>query len=256
MKRLDGKKAVIIGGSSGLGKDAAQRFIAEGAEVLIAARSEPKLSDVASELGCKAFQCDLTDWDQGKALSEECLSVFDGKIDIAINCAGFEDRFMVLDQQPEQVEKMVAVQFTAGLYFLQHMAKAMPDGGSLITVSSLTATLIAEGYAAYAGAKAGLNHACRIAASEMGHLGIRVNMVSPTVVDTPMVADILATPGVRASLEYETTLGTLPVAEDVSNALLWLASDESRFISGQNIHVDAGGNIRRLPRPGEFERFV
>ena len=90
----------------------------------------------------------------------------------------------------------------------------------------------------------------------MGHLGIRVNMVSPTVVDTPMVADILATPGVRASLEYETTLGALPVAEDVSNALLWLASDESRFVSGQNIHVDAGGNLRRLPRPDEFERFA
>lgn len=256
MSRLAGKKAVIVGGSSGLGKDATRAFIAEGADVLIAARDEAKLSAAASELGAHAFQCDLTDWEAGQALRDEAMKVFDGAIDVAVNCAGYEDRFGVVEQEPERVEKMVAVQFTAGLYFLQHMAQAMPKGGSLVTMSSLTATLIAEGYAAYAGAKAGLNHACRIAASELGHLGIRVNIVSPTVVDTPMVAELLATPGVRASLEYETPLGALPETQDVSNALVWLASDESRFVNGQNIHLDGGGNMRRLPRPGEFERFA
>ena len=256
MGRLAGKKAVIIGGSSGLGKDAARRFTEEGADVLIAARNAEKLAEAAKELGVKSVQCDLTDWDSCAALGEEARRVFDDSIDVAINSAGFEDSFEVIDQEPERVEKMVAVQFTAGLYFLQHMARAMPNGGSLISISSLTATLVAPNYAAYAGAKAGLNHACRIAAVELGEKGIRVNVISPTVVKTPMVEALLAMPGVKKALEYETTLGELPLPEDVSNALLWLASDESRYISGQNIHIDAGGNMKRLPRRDEFAQHA
>jgi NAD(P)-dependent dehydrogenase (short-subunit alcohol dehydrogenase family) len=255
MRRLDGQAAVIVGGSSGFGEDIARRFVSEGAEVLIAARGREKLEKVAAELGVASRVCDATSWDQLRDLAADALERF-GHVDVAVNCAGYEHSAPVASLEPENVEKMVAVQFTGALYFLQHMANAMvatePTGGSIVTISSLTATLVAEGYAPYAGAKAGINHATRIAASEYGAQGVRLNVVSPTTVETPMVAQLFATPGVREAMVAETPLGELPGVADVTNAVLFLASDESAFITGENIHLDGGGQLRRLPRTPEI----
>jgi NAD(P)-dependent dehydrogenase (short-subunit alcohol dehydrogenase family) len=251
MGRLEGRGCVVVGGSSGFGKSIAQRCIAEGGRVLIAARDDEKLRKVAQEIGAEARVCDATSWSQLKDLAADALERF-GHLDVAVNCAGFEHNAPVADLDPQHVEPMVAVQFTGALYFLQHMANAMKQGGSIITISSLTATLVAEGYAPYAGAKAGINHASRIAASEYGAQGIRVNIVSPTTVETPMVAQLFATPGVREAMVAETPLGDLPGVEDVTNAVLFLASDESAFVTGENLHVDGGGSLRRLPRRDEI----
>lgn len=247
MGRLDGKAGVIVGGSSGLGESIARRFRAEGARVLIAARGAEKLEAVAKEIGAESRACDATRWDELRDLAAHALERF-GRLDVAVNCAGYEHNAPVAELDPEQVEPMVAVQFTGALYFIQHMANAMQDGGSIVTISSLTATLVAEGYAPYAGAKAGINHASKIAASEYGAKRVRVNVVSPTTIETPMVAQLFATPGVRDAMVAETPLGDLPGVEDVANAVLFLASDESAFVTGQNLHVDGGGALRRLPR--------
>jgi len=298
---MDGKVVVVAGGSSGFGEAAARRFLAEGARVMLAARGEEKLREVAQALaaaappgaapggapsdgggstpgggggapsaahqpgsasphgGAVAAQlCDITDWAQCKALAEAALARF-GRLDAAVNSAGFEDNAPVAALEPARVEKMVAVQFTGALYFIQHMANAMAQGGgggSIITVSSLTATLVAEGYAPYAGAKAGINHASRIAASEFGPQRVRVNVISPTTVETPMIAALFATPGVREAMIAETPLGELPGVENVADLLLFLASDESAFITGENIHIDGGGALRRLPRRAEMLRSM
>lgn len=255
MGRLAGKAAVVVGGSSGFGQSIAARFEAEGAQVLIAARDEARLRKVADELGVESFRCDATSWGELKALADEAISRF-GRLDVAVNSAGFEDNCPISDLEPERVEKMVAVQFTGALYFIQHMANAMKAGGSIVTISSLTGTLVAEGYAPYAGAKAGINHATRIAASEYGDRRVRVNVVSPTTVETPMVAKLFATPGVRDAMVAETPLGDLPGIEDVTNAVLFLASGESAFVTGENIHVDGGGALRRLPRAVDMIRSI
>jgi len=255
MGRLDGKAAVVVGGTSGFGEAIARRFAAEGARVLIGARGGERLERVAKELGVEARACDLTRFDDVKALADAAIESF-GELHIAVNSAGFEDNCPVADLEPGRVEAMVAVQFTGALYFLQHMANAMNAGGSVVTISSLTGTLVAEGYAPYAGAKAGINHASRIAASEYGGKGVRFNLVSPTTVETPMVAQLFATPGVREAMVAETPLGDLPDVDDVVEAVLWLASDASRFVTGENIHLDGGGALRRLPRAADFVRSV
>lgn len=274
---MDGKVVVVAGGSSGFGEAAARRFLAEGARVMLAARGEEKLREVTQALAAEAppgaahppggaadgggtiaaQPCDITDWAQCQALAEAALARF-GRLDAAVNSAGYEDNAPVAELEPARVEKMVAVQFTGALYFIQHMAKAMAQGGggSIITVSSLTATLVAEGYAPYAGAKAGINHASRIAASEFGPQRVRVNVISPTTVETPMIAALFATPGVREAMIAETPLGELPGVEDVADLLLFLASDESAFITGENIHIDGGGALRRLPRRAEMLRSM
>jgi NAD(P)-dependent dehydrogenase (short-subunit alcohol dehydrogenase family) len=255
MGRLDGKTAVVVGGTSGFGEAIARRFAAEGAQVLIGARDGERLERVARELGVASRPCDLTRFDDVKALADAAVEQF-GELHVAVNSAGFEDQCPIADLEAPRVEAMVAVQFTGALYFLQHMANAMKAGGSVVTISSLTGTLIAEGYAPYAGAKAGINHASRIAASEYGDKGVRFNVVSPTTIETPMVAKLFATPGVRDAMVAETPLGDLPGVEDVEEAVLWLASDASRFVTGENIHIDGGGALRRLPRTADFIRSV
>ena len=245
----------MAGGNGGLGKAIGKRFIDEGAAVLISARSEKSLVAAAAEIGADYAVSDICSWQDCRSLAEQAAAKY-GCVDIAVNSAGFEGSSPILDLDPQQVESLVAVHFTGPLYFMQHMAHAMSAGGSLIYISSLTATLVAETYAAYAGAKAGMNHASRIAASELAARGIRSNVISPSLVETPMVEEVLAMPGVRAATMEQTPLAAMPQPEDVADAALWLASDESRFVTGQNILVDAGVGLMRLPRTADIIRHA
>ena len=255
MGALEGKVAVIVGGSGSFGEGIARRFVEEGARVVLAARDELKLKPAADSLGALPVACDITRSEQVKALAERTLAEC-GRLDVAVNSAGYQDSCPIALLEPERVERMVAVQFTGALYFIQHMANAMATGGSLITISSLTATLVAEGHAPYAGAKAGINHATRIAASEYGSKRIRINVVSPTLIETDMTREITSAPGVKEAFEAETPLGRFGQIEDVVNTVAWLAGDESNFITGQNIHIDGGTSLRRLPRAEDFLRSM
>ena len=253
MGTLDGRVAVIAGGSGGFGEGAVERFRKEGATVWIASRDEARGKESAEKLGAHYHRCDITSSPDVKALADAVLAE-SGRIDIALNTAGYEDNCPVADLEPDRVERMVAVQFTGALYFIQHMANAMTEGGSVITIGSLTATLTADGYAPYAGAKAGINHATRIAAAEYGPKGVRINVVSATLVETPMTAPITNAPGVRKAFIAETPLGRFGTIDDIVNAVYWLASDESAFVTGQNLHIDGGTSLRRLPRVEDFIR--
>jgi NAD(P)-dependent dehydrogenase (short-subunit alcohol dehydrogenase family) len=223
-KRFEDRVVVVAGGSSGLGLHIATAFAREGARVVIAARSGERLAQAAEQIGA--------------------------------NSAGFEQQTAIRDITPETLEPMVAVQFTGGVYFLRHMANAMRDGGSLITISSLTGVLVPQNYAAYAGAKAGINHVTRIAASEYGGDGIRVNAVAPSVVETPMTAHLLAIPAVESAFLEQTPLARMSVPQDVTSAVLWLASDESSYITGQVLVVDGGTSTRKLPSNDDVARHL
>jgi NAD(P)-dependent dehydrogenase (short-subunit alcohol dehydrogenase family) len=252
---LEGRVAIVVGGSSGFGEAIARRFRKDGARLIIAARGAERLEKVAGELGALGVPCDLTRSTDLDALAQRAVDEF-GRLDIAVNSAGYEDNCPVAMLEPERVERMVAVQFTGALYFIQHMANRMAQGGSLITISSLTATLVAEGYAPYAGAKAGINHATRIAASEYGARGVRVNVVSPSLIDTPMTHGLLQAPGVTEAFCAETPLGRIGQIEDVVEAVSFLAGDGASYITGQNLHVDGGTSLRRLPRAEDFMRSM
>ena len=255
MGALEGKVAVIVGGSGGFGEGIVERFDREGATVWIASRDETRGKKSAEQLGVRYHPCDITRSSDVKALAEAVVAE-SGRIDVAVNTAGYEDNCAFSDLEPDRVERMVAVQFTGALYVIQHMANAMKDGGSIVTIGSLTATLTADGYAPYAGAKAGVNHASRIAAAEYGPKGVRVNVVSATIVETPMTAALISAPGVRKAFVAETPLGRFGSVDDIVNAVFWLSSDESSFVTGQNLLIDGGASLRRLPRIEDFIRFA
>ncbi len=243
----------------GFGERIAARFLREGAQVVIAARDAGRLAETARRLGATALACDIADSEAVRALADRTVDQF-GRLDIAVNSAGYQDRSAFAELEPARVEPMIAVQLTGALYFIQHMANAMartePSGGSLISISSLTATLVAEGYAPYAAAKAGLNHATRIAASEYGPQGVRINVVSPTIIRTPMTEAIFERPGMETATLAETPLGRIGEIEDVVGTVSFLASDQASFITGQNIHVDGGTSLRRLPRREDYARHA
>ncbi len=245
MTILENKVAVVTGGTSGFGEAIVRRFRAEGAEVVIAARGKAKLEALAAEIGATAVVCDISSSEQVKALADTALEKF-GRIDIAVNSAGFDDACPIADLVPENVEKMIAVQFTGALYFIQHMANAMGSGGSVISVSSLTSSVAAKGHAPYAGSKAAINHVTTIAAAEYGEKGVRFNTVSPTLIETPMTAPMFDMPGIREFIETETPLGRVGSVNDVVEAVLWLGSDASSFVNAENINVCGGMGLRQL----------
>ena len=255
MGALEGRRAVVIGGSSGFGEQIAERLAAEGARLVLAARNLERLEPVAQRLGAAAVACDITRYDDVKQLAASATDRLGG-LDVAINSAGYEDMVPFESLSPERVEPMVAVQFVGGVYFIRHMANAMGKGGSLVTVSSLTASLVPENYAAYAGSKAGINHVSRIAAAEYGPLGIRVNTVAPSVIETPLTAHLVQVPAVRDALLEQTPLGRLGDVDDVTRAVLWIASDEARYITGQNLVVDGGTSLRKLPTNADVVRHL
>lgn len=255
MGRFEDRVVVVAGGSSGFGLHIARAFLAEGARVVVAARDAERLTDVADEIGATPIVCDITSFESLERLVAQTVERL-GRLDVAVNSAGFEQQTPIRDITPETLEPMVAVQFTGAVYFIRHMANAMERGGSLVTISSLTGVLVPENYAAYAGAKAGINHVTRIAASEYGSEGIRVNAVAPSVIETPMTAHLLAIPAVEAAFLEQTPLGRMGALEDVSSAVLWLASDESSYITGQILNIDGGASTRKLPSNADVMRHL
>ena len=253
--RFQDRVAVVAGGSSGFGRHIAEQLIAEGARVVIAARNEAKLAEVATEIGALAIPCDITDDESNRALVERTLSEC-GRLDVAVNSAGFEEQTPIRDLSPDKLEPMVAAQLTGPIYFLRHSANAMTEGGTVIMISSLTATLVPENYAAYAGAKAGLNHVVRIAAAEYGPSGIRVNAVSPSIIETPLTQHIFAIPAARSAFLEQTPLGRFGSLTDVTRAVLWLASDEAGYVTGQNLVIDGGTATRKLPGNADVIRHL
>jgi NAD(P)-dependent dehydrogenase (short-subunit alcohol dehydrogenase family) len=234
-----------------LGDQIAQRFAGEGARVMVAGRREELLQQAAEKIGAVSQLCDIEKEADVRGLvaaAQERL----GRIDVAVNATGWGLLKPFVEHSREELERMCAVQFVGPFQLFQALVEVMPRGGSIIQISSVTATIMFDNHAAYMGTKAGLDHVVRCVAHEFGHKGIRANSISPGgIADTPMSGGGLNMPGVRDLYARVIPLGRSGVARDVADAALWLASDESGFVTGQNIHVSGGQTLRRNPSIGE-----
>jgi len=254
--RLAGKTAIIIGASNpdSMGAVTAMRFAQEGANLILAARREADLKTVAESLSALAMTADVTDEDSLAVLADRAISEF-GSLDIAVNYAGTEVSGPISEITPEDLRRSSDVHFMGPILFFKHMAERMSSGktpgGSLITASSMTAILAPPGYAGYAGAKSGADHAVKIAAVEYGPKNIRVNAIAPGFTKTTMTEQAFEMESLAQAFLNETPLGRAPTTQDIANAALWLASDEA-FVTGQIIDVTGGQTLRRIPTPQEM----
>jgi NAD(P)-dependent dehydrogenase (short-subunit alcohol dehydrogenase family) len=256
MGRLTGKKAVVLGaaGKDNMGQVIARRFAAEGATVLVAGRRAEPLEAFAKEIGGHFALCDIAKCDEVFALADEAKAALGG-VNIAVQAAAIAPLIPFLENTEAQLREMTDVLFLGPFYFLQAMIAAMDEGGSIMQISSATATIMLNDHAAYMGAKAGIDHIVRAAANEFGARGIRINSISPGLTDTPMTAGAKMTPGVFDAFIPSYPLGRIGTSEDIAAAAVWLASDEC-FMTGQNLQVNGGLTLRRNPTREEIAAAV
>lgn len=242
--------AVVIGGHSGFGLAISRRFIAAGARVVIAGRRADVLAEVADDIGAEHALCDITDDDQVSGLVHHVTTTCGG-VDIAVNCAGFEQSTALADLTPERLEPMHAVQFSGALYVMRHFGNAMAQsgGGVVLNLSSQTAHSPARGLTAYASAKAGIEYATKIAAVEYGDRGVRFNAIAAGLIETPMTAAIFSYPQAIEAVRELTPAGRMGHPDDIAAAALFLCSDDAAFITGQTLCVDGGASLLALPTP-------
>jgi NAD(P)-dependent dehydrogenase (short-subunit alcohol dehydrogenase family) len=252
MGQLNGKVAIVIGaaGKDNMGQVIARRFAREGAKVMVAGRKPEPLKALADEIGGHYALCDITSKAQVEALVDATVKTY-GKVDIGVNATGWGLLKAFTETTEEELDQMLALQFKGPVFFMQALVQHMGAGGSIIMISSATATIMLENHAAYMGTKAGIDHVARCVANEYGAKGIRVNSISPGLTDTPMTAAATATPGVIDAFAKEYPLGRVGTSEDIADAAVWLSSDGA-FITGQNLQVNGGLTLRRNPTNAEM----
>jgi NAD(P)-dependent dehydrogenase (short-subunit alcohol dehydrogenase family) len=256
MGRLQGKGAVVLGaaGRGNMGQVIARRFLEEGAKVMVAGRRDDDLASFAREVGCDWGHCDITKRDEVFALAHEAKRKL-GNVQIGVNATGWGFLKPFLENTQEELEQITALQFIGPFFFFQAMIEVMENGGSLMQISSATATIMLNDHAAYMGTKAGTDHVLRCVANEFGSRGIRANSISPGLTDTPMTAGAKQTPGVYEAFTDCYPLGRVGTSEDVAAAAVFLASDEC-FMTGQNLQVNGGLTLRRNPTRAEINASV
>lgn len=239
-RRLENKVAVVTGGASGIGRSMAEVFLREGAKVVIG-DSSSRLPDVVRELGLNAsgFVADVRNPDQVAQLIDHAVSTFGG-LDILCNNAGIDgDQALLVDYDPDEFDRVVAVNlkgpFLGMKYAIPHMRG---KGGSIINVASIAGVVVMPQMPAYCAAKAGVMQLTKVAAVENARANIRVNCIAPGVIRTQMVENL--PPEFIAGLEASTPVGRIADPDEVANLAVFLASDESPFLTGVSISIDGG----------------
>ncbi|AGU53471.1 putative oxidoreductase, SDR family [Variovorax paradoxus B4] len=245
MQKLSGKVAVITGGNSGIGLACAQAFAAEGARVVIVGRRQDAVDTALARIGPDAlgFVGDVADLAMHDRLLAAVKARF-GAIDIYVANAGTA----ILEPSSAVTVDNYDVQFdtnTRAVFF--GVTKALPfmrDGGSIILTSSIAGSKVMDNHAVYAGSKAAIEAFARNWALELKDRRIRVNVLSPGPVDTPILAKLGITESARPdfdkSMAAAIPLGRLGQPNDLAQAALFLASDDSVFVTGVNLKVDGG----------------
>jgi len=250
--RLAGRRAFILGAApNNVGAAIARAYVKEGAQVVVAGRREQAVRQVAEETGAGWQICDITDDTSINNAVEGGVRAMGG-VDIGVNTVGWGLLKPFLETTRAELDQMAAVQFTGPFQYFQALLRAMPNGGSIIQISSVTATIMFDDHAAYMGTKAGMDHIIRCIAHEFGRKGIRANSIAAGgVADTPMSNGGMALSAVRDLYIREIPLQRPGVSADVAGAAIWLASDEASFITGQTIHCSGGQTLRRNPSLAE-----
>ncbi len=255
---LTGRVALVTGGAQGLGEGMARALAAAGARVMIADVNEAG-ADTAASLGegHGFVRLDVTDEASWEAAVAACVDQLGG-LDVLVNNAGIEISSLFTEVEPDDIRKMCEVNILGTALGLKHGLRTMrPDGaagkgGSIINISSVAATIAFPAIAIYSGTKSAVDRMTRVAAMESGKLGygVRVNCIYPGLVPTAMgagLANDMAALGLYGSPEEAvgavielTPSGRLGEVEDMADAVVFLASDASRFVNGAGIPVDGG----------------
>jgi 3-oxoacyl-[acyl-carrier protein] reductase len=239
-----GRVALVIGGASGIGWATARALAADGCRVTVADRNADGARGRAAELGDPhaAAYVDVTDEDSVHRLFDQT-----GPLDVVVNCAGFSNVGLITDMPVDEFRAVVDVCLTGAFIVAKHAGRHLGDGGVLVSISSLNGRQPAAGMSAYCAAKAGLSMLTQVAALELGARGIRVNAVAPGFVRTPLTEPAAAVPGVVEEYVENTALGRAGTPEDIAEAVLYLCSPKSCWLTGEVLDLNGGAHLKRYP---------
>lgn len=242
MGLLDGQRAIITGGASGIGAATARRMTAEGAVVAIIDINEAGASAVASELGGQAFTADVADGD-ACSTAIAAASEWLGGVTVLFNNAGIGAARPLHEYSDRQWAKLVGVNLAGTFHGIRAAVPLMRDrGGCIINHASVSGVRPTRFEGPYSAAKAGVISLTMDAALEYAP-SIRVNCVSPGFIETPLTAGVLADASLRAAVEAATPMQRVGTADDVANVVVFLASPLAAYITGQNLVVDGGSSL-------------
>lgn len=266
--KLDGKVALVTGASSGLGVAFARGLARAGADVVVTARRQEmidKTADIVRSFGVRAsaWTADITNEEQIEGLFARAVEEY-GRLDILVNNAGYTDRSGLRHDMAsmKRVRSIIELDLLATVNGCRLAAQQMlkQGSGSIINVSSILGRVGSEFRAAsYHAAKGGVDALTRVLALEYARENIRVNAIAPSYFEgTEMMDQVFeATPGTKVQATTRTPMGRLGRPEDLEGAVVFLASDAARFVTGHILYVDggwtAGGGYHQLPPPWESE---
>ena len=248
--RFAGKRAVVTGASAGIGYATAKRFAAEGAKVALIARRREPLETVAKEIGAAGGEALVLPADG--SIEPEIGAAIDraaeawGGLDIVVSNAAIE--LLGQDDRVDRLDvgiwnKLISTNLTGQFLTCKHGARHLlkAGGGAIVCLGSNVATLgMATNEPAYSASKGGIHAMMKVMAIDYARLNIRVNMVVPGFIDTPMNAPVMKDPKELAYWSNQIPIGRAGTAEECAAAILWLASDEASYCIGTMLVVDGG----------------
>ncbi|WP_339318261.1 SDR family oxidoreductase [Paenibacillus sp. FSL R10-2734] len=240
MKRLENKVAIITGGASGIGESMAELFAQEGAIVIAADINEVALEKVSQKQNVYGMKLNVASDEDWKALAKEVNDRF-GQIDILVNNAGISSEKPFDQINIDDWQKINSINGYGPFAGIKHVAPYMAaqKKGSIINISSYTA-LIGQGFNHYSASKGAVRALSKAAATTFGRQGVRVNTLFPGIIETPMTQALSTSKDLLDRLIQATPLQRLGQAVDIAQAALFLASDDSSYITGSEIVIDGG----------------
>ena len=236
---LGDKVAIVTGGSKGIGHSIAERFLKEGAKVIICSRNKSELSKAAAKLGCDFHQLDVSDSSGVNSMSE-WFSKEHGKLDILVNNAGLIRPGRITKTTEEDWDLQINVNLKGPYLMSNNFLPHMNNGGAILNISSTVGLRAMKGAAAYCASKGGVVNLTRAMALDLAGK-IRVNCICPAVVDTPMVDERVQAGSVsREVLDNVQPIGRMGKPEEIAAMALHLCGPEAEWTTGSIITVDGG----------------
>ena len=247
-----GKVALVSGGASGIGRAAAAAWVAAGARVAVFDQSPERLAETAEALGREAIvtlEGDVSEPDACERAVAETVARL-GRLDIVLNSAGTGAIGRVWELDPLLWDRVLAVNLRGTFLLTRAATRWMVEQrrpGRVVNIASTNASVPTAGHSPYCASKAGVVALTQVAALELAPHRVTVNAIAPGPVDTNLTAPLFAMPGAREAFLRHVPLGRIGRADDIANAILFLASEAAEWVTGQCFYVDGGQSLVALP---------
>jgi glucose 1-dehydrogenase len=246
---LGGRRALVTGAATGIGRATAKRLAADGASVVVnyvgsADQGESAVKEIEDDGGrAVAIAADVSNEDQVASMFSEAVERLGGPVDLLVNNAGIEKPFKLIDMPLEEWQKVLAVNLTGAFLCTREAARGMCSAGipgAIVNVSSVHEVIPWIEFSHYCASKGGMKLFAQSVARELAPHGIRVVNVAPGAILTPINQNLIDDPKQREAVEAEIPLGRTGTPEEIAGAIAWVAGPEGDYVVGSTLFVDGG----------------